>query len=159
MSLNHVFVPVLLGAVTALAADYTGPRPAKADTLYLVHADNLVELDSVTAKQDSKKDDIVYTVPGTSANAKTPLAEPIFILKSEKISADSIEMYKFEVKNGHRELTLVQKRRRGGPRPVRLSVTKLERGLYKLEASENLENGEYGLSPSGSNQVFCFAIY
>jgi hypothetical protein len=127
--------------------------------LYLVHADNLVELDSVTAKQDSKKDDVLYTVPGTSATAKTPLAEPIFLLKSDKLSADSIEMYKFDVKNGHRELTLIQKRRRGGPRPVRLTVTKLERGLYKIEASETLENGEYGLSPTGSNQVFCFAIF
>ena len=159
MSLNHVFVSVLLGAATVLAADYNGPRPEKTDMLYLVHADNLVELDSVTAKQDSKKDDVVYTVAGTSANAKTPLAEPIFIIKTDRISADSIEMYKFDVKNGHRELTLVQKRRRGGPRPVRLTVTKLERGLYKLEASETLENGEYGLSPTGSNQVFCFAIY
>ncbi len=153
------FACFLLGATAVLAAEYNGPRPPKADTLYLMHADNLVELDSTTAKQDSKKDDVVYTVPGTAANAKTPLAEPIFLIKSDKISPESIEMYKFDVKNGHRELTLVQKRRRGGPRPVRITVTRLEKGLYKLEASETLENGEYGLSPTGSNQVFCFSIY
>src|SRR5437868_4069049 len=101
----RAFVLPILIAATAFAADYTGPRPTKTDALYLMHADNLVELEVVTAKQDSKKDDILYTVQGTAATAKTPLAEPIFILKSDKLMPDSIELYKFEVKNGHRELT------------------------------------------------------
>jgi len=28
-----------------------------------------------------------------------------------------------------------------------------------VEANEMLENGEYSLTPSGSNQVFCFQVY
>ena len=159
MRFRSVFVTLMLAAVTTLAAEYTGPHPPKTDTLYLLHAENLVELELVTAKQDSKKDDTVYSVPGTAATAKTPLAEPVFILKSDKLAPETVEMYKFDVKGGHRELTISQKRRRGGPRPVRVSVTKLEKGLFRIEASEVLENGEYGLSPSGSNQVFCFSIY
>jgi hypothetical protein len=160
MRVPSVLLPVLLVGTAALAADYPGPRPAKTDALYLVHADNLIELELVNSKQESKKDDILYSVPGTAAAAKTPLAEPIFILKSDKIAPESIELYKFEVKNGHRELTMAaQKRRKGGPKAFHLNVTMLERGLYKIEASETLENGEYGLSPTSSNQVFCFSVF
>ena len=160
MRITSVLLPILLAGSAATAAEYNGPRPAKSDVLYLVHADNLIELERVDSKSDSKKDDIVYTVPGTAATAKTPVAEPIFILKSNKLTPESIELYKFEIKSGHRELTMSgQKRRRGGPHAYRLQVTQLERGLYKIEASETLENGEYGLSPSGSDEVFCFSEY
>jgi hypothetical protein len=156
----RALLSTLLVGTIALAADYTGPRPPKTDVIYLVHADNLIELEHVDSKQESKKNDVVYSVAGTAATAKTPLAEPIFMLKSDKISPESVELYKFEIKNGHRELTMAAQRRgRGGPHAYRLNVTKLERGLYRIEASETLENGEYGLSPSGSNDVFCFSVF
>jgi hypothetical protein len=151
-------VPLI--AALAFAADYRGPRPQKTDTLYLQHADNLVELEAVTAKREGKKDDSVYTVPGASSPAKTPLAEPIFLLKSDRITPESVELYRFDVKNGHREVTLSNQRRRNrGGHPYYLSVTRLEQNLYKIEASEPLENGEYGLSPTSSDQVFCFSVY
>ena len=163
MRVRSVLLPLFLACSAAFAADYKGPRPPKADTIYLVHADNLIETEAVTAKQDSKKSDVTYTVTGTASPAKTPLAEPIFMIKSDKISPESLELYKFDVKNGHRELTLsTQRGRRNGPRAYRVTVTRLEQGLYKIEASEVLENGEYGLSPSGpsgSNEVFCFSVY
>ena len=147
-------------AALAFAADYRGPRPQKTDTLYLQHADNLVELETVTAKREAKKDDSLYSVPGASSPARTPLAEPIFLLKADRITPESVELYKFDVKNGHRELILSNQRRRGkGNHAFYLSVTRLEQGLYKIEASEPLENGEYGLSPTSSDQVFCFSIY
>jgi hypothetical protein len=31
--------------------------------------------------------------------------------------------------------------------------------LYKLEVDESLGIGEYSITPSGSNQVFCFRVY
>jgi hypothetical protein len=158
MRAHRALLPLFVLAAIAAAADYKGPHPAKTDTLYLVHADNLVELEQVNSKQDSKKDDIVYSVNGTASNAKTPLAEPIFLLKTDKLAPESIELYKFDVKNGHRELTMNAKRRRAA-KAYHLTVTRLEQGLYRIEASEELENGEYGLSPSTSNQVFCFAVY
>jgi hypothetical protein len=64
-----------------------------------------------------------------------------------------------EVKSGNREVNLSQKRRRSGPRAIHLMVTRLGEGLYKIEADEPLENGEYSLSPSDSNRAFCFQIY
>jgi hypothetical protein len=139
---------------------YKGPRPPKPDVVYLMHASNLIPTEATEAKEDGKKNSTTYSVPGANSPARTPLAEPIFILESDHISAESLELYRMEVKNGQREVSMSSgKRSRGGPRPFRVSVTRLDRGLYKLEASETLENGEYALSPSGSNKVFCFEVY
>ena len=139
----------------AWTADYTGPKPPKPDMLYLVHADNLVPTESAEAKQE--KND-TYTVAGASSPARTPLAEPIFLVQSDKLTPESLELYRLDVKSGHREITL-SSRRRGGPRALHLSVTKVERGLYRIEAAETLENGQYALTPSGSNKVFCFEVF
>jgi hypothetical protein len=142
------------------AQKYSGPKPPKADVPYLLHATKLVETEATEARQqDGKKDSTTYFVAGAASSAKTPLAEPIFIVNSDKLKADTLELYRFDVKNGRRELTMSQKRSRNGPRPLKLSVTKLEGNLYRVEAAETLENGEYSLSPSGSNAVFCFQVF
>src|SRR5690348_11021709 len=96
---------------------YSGPRPPKPDVVYLLHASNLIPTEVQEAQQEGKKDSQTYSVPGATSQARTPLAEPIFLLASEKISPESLELYKFDVKSGRRELTLQEKRRRGGPRP------------------------------------------
>jgi hypothetical protein len=49
--------------------------------------------------------------------------------------------------------------RRDAGRPLRLTVTKLTGNLFRIEAGETLEPGEYSLSPENSNQVFCFQVY
>jgi hypothetical protein len=152
----------MLLAVTAglvFGQKYTGPKPPKPDVLYLLHADNLIPVEIEEAKQETKKSEVQASVNGTTSPTRTPLAEPIFILEAEKIQPTSLELYKFDTKNGRREVTLSQKRTRGGPRPLRLSVTKLEGKLYKIEVDEQIENGQYGISPNGSNLVFCFEVY
>ena len=140
------------------AEDYTGPRPPKPDVLYLVHASNLIPTEVAEAQQESKKDDTTFSVPGASSAVRTPVAEPIFLIRSEKIKPDALELYRFEVKNGRRQLTLSRKRKEGYG-PFHLSITKLDKDLYRVEADEALENGEYSLSPTGSNAVFCFQVY
>jgi hypothetical protein len=155
---SRVFAAFLFFAAVAWTEDYTGPRPPMKDMVYLVHADNLIPTETLEAKQESKKDDSTFSVPGPSSPARTPLAEPIFLIQGDRITAESLELYRFEIKSGHRELTLSGKRR-NGPKALHLSVTKLDRGLYKVEAAEVLENGEYALTPNGSNQVFCFQVY
>jgi hypothetical protein len=146
---------ILFAASAAFGQKYSGPRPPKPDLIYLVHADNLIPTESVDAKQEK----LTFIVPGTSSPSRTPLAEPIFIMEAEKIQPQSLELYKMEVKGGKREATIVQRRTRGGARALRLSVTPLDGKLYKIEADEELENGEYMLSPNGANPVFCFEIY
>jgi hypothetical protein len=150
---------VLLLSSLAWAQSYSGPRPPKKDVIYLVHADNLIPCETGEAVAEGKKNDQVYTFPGVSSPARTPLAEPIFIIDSDAIRADQIELYRMDVKSGHREVKVTGGSRKGGTKPIRLSVTKLDRGLYKLEAAETLDPGEYSLSPSSSNHVFCFEVY
>ena len=151
----------LIGIVflAGLAAQkYSGPRPAKPDLPYMVHADSLVETEVSEAKEEKRKEDLAYIVAGASSSAKTPLAAPAFIFQSGQIPADKIQLYRFEVKNGHREVFFSHKGK-GSARPRRLNVTPLGDGLFKIDVDESLENGEYGLTPEGSNQVFCFQVY
>lgn len=156
--MRYLFPILLLATLAVHADDYTGPRPPKPDVLYLVHASNLVPTEVTEASQEGKKDDTTFSVAGATSSARTPLSEPIFLLRSDKIKPDALELYRFEVKNGRRQLTL-SKKRKDTSGPFHLSITKLDKDLYRVEADEALENGEYSLSPSGSNAVFCFQIY
>jgi hypothetical protein len=125
--------------------------------LYLVHASSLIPTEVTEAQQEGKNND-TFSVSGAASSARTPLAEPIFLIRSEKIRPDALELYRFDVKNGRRQLTLSRKRSdKSGP--FHLSITKLDKDLYRVEADEALENGEYSLSPSGSNAAFCFQVY
>jgi hypothetical protein len=155
----RTLLPLALLGGAVIAADYKGPHPPKPDVPYILHADRLVETEVSQAQQEDHKGEITYIISGASSQARTPLPEPIFIIDTRQLSADRLEMYKLDVKNGHRELTMTQKRRRGGPRPIHLQVIRLGEHLFRVEADEFLENGEYSLSPSGSNQVFCFEVY
>ncbi len=149
-----------LACAPVFAADtYSGPRPPKPDVPYLLHADNLVETEAGEAKEQQKgKNETVYTIPGASSPARTPLAEPIFLFESEKIKPEALQLYRLEVRGGNREVVTSRKK---AARPLRLMVTRLDQGLYRLEVNEGmgLENGEYALTPSESNAVFCFEVY
>jgi len=162
---RHTSTPIrfLLTALVCtsfgLSQKYSGPEPPKPDIPYLVHADDLVETEVTEAKEDDRKDDMIYVVQGTSSPARTPLAEPIFLIKTEKLSADKLEIYQLEAKDGSRRIVFPKKKKKDAPRPMRTIITKLADGLYRIEANEALENGEYSLTPAGSNQVFCFQVY
>jgi hypothetical protein len=149
--------PLLLAALFAASAQkYDGPMPAKADLPYLKHAAQLVATEIGKAKEEKKKDDITYIVEGAESPAKTPLASPIFIFKSDKLSPEKFGLYKLTVKNGHREITMGPKKQ---PTPIRIEVSRLDKGLYRIEVGDSLEPGEYSLSPEGSNDVFCFQVF
>jgi hypothetical protein len=148
----------ILSVALLAAQKYTGPRPQKPDVPYLLHADALVPAEIADAKEVKKKDDITYVVEGPSSSAKTPLAGPVFLFEDGQLSAEKLQLYKFEVKNGHREVVFSHKGKLSA-KSRRIAVNPLGGGLYKIEVDESLENGEYGLTPEGSNQVFCFAVY
>jgi hypothetical protein len=150
---------IALAGLACAQDKYTGPRPPKPDVLYLVHADNLVPTEVTEAKGESKKNETIYSIPGANSSARTPLAEPIFIIETDKIQAQALELYRADVKGGRREVTMVQKRTRGSPKALRLTVTRLDRGLYRVEVDDTIENGQYAISPNGSNTVFCFEVY
>jgi hypothetical protein len=153
---------LLLGlglAAATFAQQYDGPRPPKPDIPYLKHADTLVSTEVTEAKEENRKDDLLYVVTGPTSSAKTPLASPIFLIKSDKIVPDKLQLYKLETKNGNREVLFSRKKKQTAM-PIRVDVTKLSSdNVYKIEVNESLENGEYSLTPEGSNQVFCFRVY
>ena len=141
------------------ASKYAGPRPPKADVLYLLHADNLLETETVAAKEETRKDASIAIVPGASSPAKTPLAEPIFLLKSSQVQPGKLGAYKFDVKNGNREVIVNHKKQKNVAKPIHLQITKLDENLYRVEVDQPLENGEYTISPEGSNDTFNFQVY
>jgi hypothetical protein len=149
---------LLLIAGAAWSQKYTGPLPPKPDIPYLKHADNLIPTEIGEAKEDKgKKDDITYAVAGAASPVKTPLASPIFLMLSEKLPPDSLQLFRLESRNGRRELTVSPKK---PGKPIRVTVTKISAaGLYKIEVGDSLEAGEYSLSPSDSNKVFCFQVF
>lgn len=157
-SLFRSVLSLVVLAASGFAQKYTGPRPPKPDIPYLAHANNLVPLEATEATETSKKDETTYTVPGPSSSARTPMAEPIFLFESDKLNPDRLELYKMDVKSGHREVIMSKSKRRNA-KPLRLTVRKLDGKLYQVEAAQMLENGEYSLSPSDSNVVFCFSVY
>ena len=138
------------------ADEYSGPKPPKPDIPYLLHADNLVETEVAQATETHSKNELTFTVPGASSPVKTPLAEPIFIMQSKQLSPDTMQVFKFSVVNGNRVVMIGKKHHTDAP--VHISVKNLGEGLYRIQVSDTLENGEYSLSPSGSNAAFCFSI-
>ena len=153
-----LFAALLAVACIASAQKYAGPRPPKPDLPYLKHAENLIPTEAGEAQEEKgKKDDITYVIAGASSSAKTPLASPILLMESQKLSADKLELYKVEVRNGRRELTVSPKH---PAKAIRVTVTKLSSdGLYKLEVDESLDAGEYTFTPAGENRVFCFQVF
>lgn len=154
-----LFVVALAAAVLAPGQrDYSGPRPPKPDVPYLMHADNLIETEVVEAREDKRKSESLYTIPGAASPARTPLAEPIFLFQSGEIAPDTLELYRLEVKGGSRQVMIARKR---NSRPYRLTVTRLADRLFRIEVNRGmgLETGEYSLSPNGSNRSFCFSVF
>lgn len=150
-------------ALACLGADkYTGPRPPKADVPYLLHANKLVETEAAEASSAQGKDSDTYSIAGASSPAKTPLAEPIFLIEGDKINPNSLELYRLDVKGGNREISIPKpgkRRGKGTVKQYKLTFTKVGDRLYRVEAAETLENGQYSLSPSDSNKAFCFEVY
>jgi hypothetical protein len=153
------WLPIVLLCVCPLLAEkYTGPRPAKADLPYLMHADNLIPTESLEAKQEDRKGEVAYAIPGANSTVRTPLSSPAFLILTGQIQADKLQLFKLQSKNGQREV-LISRGKKAVAHPIRVNVTRLDDNLYKVEVDEILENGEYSLSPADSNLVFCFQVY
>jgi hypothetical protein len=140
---------------------YDGPRPPKPDVPFLLHAGKLVELEVSTATETQTKNGTLYTVPGATSPARTPVPEPIMLFESGRINPDKLSLFRMESRGGQRTLLLPApgKRKKDSARPIFMLVNPLAPGLFRVEVNEVIEDGEYCLSPEGSNQVFCFTAY
>ena len=152
------FVLVLITSLALLGQKYTGPQPEKADLPYLIHADVLVPTEATEAKEETRKDDVIYVIDGATSPAATPLASPSFLIRADQLAADKLEVYKVESKGGRREILFSHKKKQVA-RPVRCTASRVGDDLYKLEVDDSLAAGEYSITPNGSNQVFCFRVF
>jgi hypothetical protein len=149
-------VAMAAALATANAQKYTGPPPAKPDLPYIQHATNLIATEAVEAKEQKSKDDTVYTIDGENSSSKTPLALPIFFIKADKLNPASLQMYRLESKDGHRQLTASAKK---NAEPIHVEVTRVGADIYKLDVYNGLDAGEYALTAEGWKQMFCFQVY
>jgi len=145
---------------TALIAEqgYSGPIPSKTDTPYLVHADRLVETEAQTARQRAGKAQVSYLIAGDKSGVRTPLASPTLVIETAGMDVRKLQLFRLEVKNGVREVTFFSNSRAGAV-PLRTEITEISDGLYRIAVVDSLPAGEYGLSPDGTNDVFCFEVF
>ena len=138
---------------------YSGPRPPKKDVVYLLQAEKLIETEVQQSSESKSKEGRVFSVPGTRSPARTPVPEPIFLFSPNTIRPDQLVLYRLEVMNWHREGVAANRKMEDTENDLRLTLRKLDEGLYRIEASHMLEPGEYGLLPRGGNTAFCFTVY
>jgi hypothetical protein len=116
------------------------PQPEKPDLPYLLHADNLVATEAGEAKQETRKDEILYVIDGATSPVSTPLASPIFLMRAEQLVPEKLEIYKMESKNGRREV-LFQRKKKQTARPIHRNVTKLADNLYRIDVGRVWKTG------------------
>jgi hypothetical protein len=152
---------VLTALPAAAQKKYTGPRPTKPDVPFLIHANQLIPVETGEAREAQGKSETNYTVAGAASPTRTPIPEPVFLFQSDKINPERLSLFKMETKGGQRTLALPSdpRRRKDNARPIFILVTPLENRLFKVEVNEPLDDGEYCLSPEGTNTVFCFSEY
>jgi hypothetical protein len=152
------FALLVLLAVCAVAQKYVGPRPPQSDLPYIKHASDLIATEPVVAReQDKNKSDIIYAIEGAASPAVTPLASPIFLLQASKMVPEKLQLFKLDVKGGHREVRITA-RKTGA---LRLEATRYAADtLWKIEVQDSLDPGEYALSQADdpSNRAFCFRV-
>ena len=148
-------LPLIAFAAVAQAPKYSGPLPPSSDLPFLKHASNLLPAEAVDVKEEKRANDTVYIIAGEASPAKTPLELPVFLLKSEKLDPLKLQMYRLQTVEGHREISASGKKNAS---PIHVVVTRVANGVFRLETTDSLENGEYMLSMEGTGRAFCFAI-
>lgn len=151
-------VAALITLPAAAQQKYTGGPPPKKNVPFIVQADNLIETESANATEQKKKDDTIYTIPGDKSTARTPLASPMLVIDADGLDATKLQLFRLEVKNGHREITF-KKKGKGSAMPLNTEVSKVRGNLFQIRVLDSLEPGEYSLSPDGSNDAFCFEVF
>jgi hypothetical protein len=90
--------------------------------------------------------------------ARTPLASPTLVIEAAGINAEKLQLFRLDVKNGHREIRFRYKAKSGAI-PLRAEISRLPERLYQIDVIDSLAAGEYALSPDGTNDVFCFEVF
>ncbi len=155
---RNIALAFLIAGCLAAADKYSGPVPPKPDIPYLLHASSLVETEVANAQQGKKTDQ--YTISGASSPARTPLAEPIFIIDARSDPARHLRAVPVG-RQRRQSRSLVEQQSPARRQSLRcISPSSLWAAIsIRVEVDEALENGEYALSPANDNRAYCFEIY
>lgn len=134
------------------------PNPPKPDRPYLIHGGSLIEVEPLEANEEEKKNELRFWAPGATSNARTPLAGPEFLFEWVEIDPAAFQLYGFEVVNGRREI-LYRKKKKIVARPYFLDIERIDGKVVRIRVNGSLPPGEYGLTPQGRNDVFCFTVF
>jgi hypothetical protein len=74
------------------------------------------------------------------------------VIDAATIAPEKLRLYAFVTADGRRELT-------SDAEPVLITVVPLGGSLYRIEAVNEVPNGEYALTVPGSDQFFCFSVF
>jgi len=157
-AMRRSLAPVaLLFAVALSAAEPAVPE--KVDTPYLMHGSQLVEVETNVALDESTEKEGRYAVEGATSSVRTPFAGPQLAFRPDKIDPRDLQLYRFESTGSRREIFL-RKKKKILVEPYRMSVLETEQdGVVQLRVNDGLPDGEYCITPEGSNAVFCFTVY
>ncbi len=134
------------------------PNPTKQDVPFLIHGSQLVELDQAVATMEESKNQVRYRILGAAAAVKTPLAAPDFLFDSGEVDPRDLELYRFEVVKGTREL-LYRKKKKVVAEPFFLNLEGIEERVVRIRINASLQPGEYGITPRGQDSVFTFSVF
>lgn len=158
-------VTLLAWCCVTLAAQQDGglnrlglPNPPKQDVPFLIHGSQLVELDRAAATMEESKNQVRYWIPGAAAAAKTPLAAPDFLFDSGEVDPRDLELYRFEVVKGRREL-LYRRKKKVVAEPYFLNLEGVEERVVRIRINASLQPGEYGITPRGQDSVYTFSVF
>lgn len=84
--------------------------------------------------------------------------QPLLVIDADSMDATKLQLFRLEVKNGHREITF-KKKGKGDAMPLNIEVAKVRGTLFQIRVLDSLDPGEYSLSPDGSNDAFCFEVF
>jgi hypothetical protein len=131
--------------VAALAG---AQNPGKPDLPYLKQAAELIPLEVASAKKEGTR----LVIEGAGSPVKTPISLPVFFLKAEKIAPEGLQLFRVEVKDGHREAV-------SGGDVLHMEITRQGAGgVFRIAVSDPLDAGEYVLAGEGT-RVFGFAVF
>ncbi len=135
-----------------------GPKPDKKDIPYLLLANNLVQTEVVRPAADQTSEGTRYSIPGETSLARTPLALPVLLIDSAQIRPERLRLIRLTASSGRRQ-ALIRKTPSPDDPPLLLTAARISDTIYRLEAVNEIENGEYALNAAGSEQFFCFTVF
>lgn len=130
------------------------PSPALPDALYANVNGQAVALSREKSKREKSGQIVSYTLLAQPSAVDVASRSPLFVLRLEKTSATGWELFRVQVRDGKRVIS-IDTTAQSPSVPIRV-LTANE--LIQIEPVTPLDQGQYCMSARNSNDVFCFKV-